>query len=255
MVSVATREGDDQLTAGLRADDGARLQAALDFVRPSYEGKSLVTGQEAMSFARGVVSVLASLRADIDTRIAGLLFELPLLDPTAAALIEPRFGKELADMVTGIRQLMRLHEGSFMQQEQARTKSDAASQLETLRKMMLAMATDMRMVLVRLASRLTTLRFFADSKLENAMTLRYARETFDLYAPLANRLGIWQMKWELEDLSFRFVEPDNYKRIAKMLEERRVEREQFVEQSIVRLKTELTAAGIRAEVYGRPKHI
>lgn len=257
MVSVATREGDDQLTAGLRAEDGARLLAALEFVRPSYEGKLLGTGQEAMAFMRGVVAVLASLRADVDTRMAGLLFELPLLAPEVAEHIEPRFGKELADMVAGVRQLMRLHEGNFMQQEQeqGKAKSNAASQLETLRKMMLAMATDMRVVLVRLASRLTTLRFFADSKLENAMTLRYARETFDLYAPLANRLGIWQIKWELEDLSFRFIEPANYKRVARMLEERRVEREQFVEQSIARLKAELAAAGIAAEVYGRPKHI
>ncbi len=255
MVSVATREGDDQLTAGLRADDGARLLAALEFVRQPYAGKLVPTGQPAIDFTRSVAAILASLKADVDTRIAGLLFELPLLDQAAAAQVDERFGKEVSDMVTGIRQLMRLHEGNFVQQEQGKTKSNAASQLETLRKMMLAMATDMRVVLVRLASRLATLRFFAEGKLENAMTLRYARETFDLYAPLANRLGVWQVKWELEDLSFRFIEPANYKRIAKMLEERRVEREHFVEQSIARLKSELTAAGIRAEVYGRPKHI
>ncbi len=255
MVSVATREGDEQLTAGLRADDAARLLDALEFVRLPYAGKTVPTGQDAPAFARGVVAVLASLRADVGTRMAGLLFELPLLDPAAAAQIEPRFGKDIADLVAGIRQLMRLHEGNFVQQEQGKTKSSAASQLETLRKMMLAMATDMRAVLVRLASRLTTLRFFADRKLENELTLRYARETFDLYAPLANRLGVWQIKWELEDLSFRFTEPENYKRIARMLEERRVEREQFVQESIARLKAELSAAGIRAEVYGRPKHI
>ncbi len=255
MVSVAILEGDDQLTAGLRADDAARLRAALEFVRQPYAGKRVPTGQDALEFVRGVAAVLASLRADVDTRIAGLLFELPLLDPAVATQIEPRFGKELAEMVAGIRQLMRLHEGNFLPHEQGKAKGSAASQLETLRKMVLAMATDMRVVLVRLASRLTTLRFFADRKLENAMTLSYARETFDLYAPLANRLGVWQLKWELEDLSFRFSEPDNYKRIARMLEERRVEREQFVEQSIARLKAELGAAGIRAEVYGRPKHI
>ena len=110
-------------------------------------------------------------------------------------------------------------------------------------------------MLVRLASRLTTLRYFAEMKLENALTLRYARESFDLYAPLANRLGIWQLKWELEDLSFRFVDPAAYKGIAKMLEERRVERESFVDAAITRLKGEMAGAGIRAEVFGRPKHI
>lgn len=255
MVFVATLDGDEQLTAGLRAEDCERLMDAVDFVTGPYAGKQVPTGQDALSFSRGVVAALAALKTDIDTRIAGMLFELPALAPEAAEQIGQRFGKEVADMVAGIRQLMRLHEGSSVQRDQGKSKSSATSHLETLRKMTLAMATDMRVVLVRLSSRLTTLRFFADKRLENAMTLRYARETFDLYAPLANRLGIWQLKWELEDLSFRFTEPANYKRIAKMLEEKRVEREQFVEGSIARLRAELAAAGIRAEVNGRPKHI
>ena len=129
------------------------------------------------------------------------------------------------------------------------------AQVETLRKMLLAMATDMRVVLVRLASCVTTLRYFADLQLFNEMTRAYGRETMDLYAPLANRLGIWQLKWELEDLSFRFLEPETYKRIAKMLEEKRMMREGFVQSAITRLENELAAAGIKAEVFGRPKHI
>ncbi len=264
MVSVSVVGGsDEQLTLGLNATDSARLLAAVEFARPAYEGKLVPTGQEAMAFSRGVVASLAALKTDIDTRIAGMLFELAALDPDAAAQVETRFGKEIADLIAGIRQLMRLHEGNFVQPEQDKSKdkgkdkskAQAASQLETLRKMTLAMATDMRVVLVRLTSRLTTLRFFAEKKLENDMTLRYARETFDLYAPLANRLGVWQLKWELEDLSFRFSEPDSYKRVAKMLEEKRLERESFVEGAIARLKDELAAAGVKAEVYGRPKHI
>jgi GTP pyrophosphokinase len=153
---------------------------------------------------------------------------------------------------------MRLHEQTFGQKEVARgknTSQQATEHLETLRKMLLAMASDMRAVLVRLASRITTLRYFAELKLENERTHMYARDTMDLYAPLANRLGIWQLKWELEDLSFRFLEPVTYKRIAKMLEEKRLERESFVNAAIARLKAELAAAGIKAEVYGRPKHI
>ena len=255
MVFVATRAGDDELCVGLREEDAARLRAAIEFVRAPYADKQVPTGQDALAFSRGVVAALASLKADADARIAGMLFELVALAPQQVVEIEPRFGKEVADMVTGIRQLMRLHEGMFARKESDRAKSSAASQLESLRKMTLAMATDMRVVLVRLCSRLATLRYFAEIKSETEFALRYARETFDLYAPLANRLGIWQLKWELEDLSFRFSEPDNYKRIAKMLEEKRVEREQFVEDAIQRLRSELTAAGIRAEVYGRPKHI
>jgi GTP pyrophosphokinase len=244
----------------LSAEDEARIQNAIAFVKPLYANKQVVTGQDALEFSLACAIVLAQLKTDIDTRIAALLFQLPVLDPQAAEKIELHFGKEIADLVTGIRQLMRLHELTFSHQDQGAVRGknaaqQASAQLETLRKMLLAMATDMRVVLVRLASRVTTLRYFADQKLQNEKTRQYARETFDLYAPLANRLGIWQLKWELEDLSFRFLEPDTYKRIARMLEEKRVGREEFVAQSIARLKTELAAAGIKAEVFGRPKHI
>jgi GTP pyrophosphokinase len=260
MVSTAAAHNaiDEHLTTGLADDDGARVKEALSFIKPLFEGRSLGTGQDAFVFAQSVASVLAALKADADTRIAALLFDVPAIDPVAAENIAVRFGKEVADLVSGVRQLMRLHEVTFAQQDAGRGKNatqQAATQLETLRKMLLAMASDMRVVLVRLGSRIATLRYFADTRLENERTHRYARETMELYAPLANRLGIWQLKWELEDLSFRFMEPAAYKRIAKMLEERRMERESFVEGAIMRLKTELAAAGIKAEVFGRPKHI
>jgi GTP pyrophosphokinase len=260
MVSIAParHDNDPQLSAGLNAEDGARLQQALEFVQPLYAGKAVVTGQDAFEFVQGVAATLASLNSDADTRIAALLFVLPALAPEAAAAMEARFGKEIADFVNDIRQLMRLHQQTFGQQPEVRGKNagqQASSQIETLRKMLLAMASDMRVVLVRLASRVTTLRYFAEQKLENERTHRYARETLDLYAPLANRLGIWQLKWELEDLAFRFLEPPAYKQIAKMLEEKRIEREGFVDAAINRLKAELADAGIEAEVSGRPKHI
>ena len=260
MVSTVTAhtELEDQIVAGLTDADSARVTDALEFIRPLYEGKPLVTGQDAFAFSQSLVHVLASINADADTRIAGLLFELPVIDVKAAEQIEKHFGTEIADLVGGVRQLMRLHELTFGQQEAVRNKNaaqQAAAQIETLRKMLLAMATDMRAVLVRLASRVATLRYFAEQKLQNELTRGYARETFDLYAPLANRLGVWQIKWELEDLAFRFIEPDAYKRIAKMLEEKRLERESFVANAIGRLKSELSAAGIKADVSGRPKHI
>ena len=188
-----------------------------------------------------------------------LLFELYVINLDIAGTIEECFGKDIADLVAGVRQLMRFHGMTFANpQEVMRGKNaaqHAAAQVETLRKMLLAMASDMRVVLVRLASRVASLRYFAEQKLENQTTAQYARETFDLYAPLANRLGIWQLKWELEDLSFRFLEPVTYKRIAKMLEEKRIERAEFVARAIERLHTELKTAGITAEVSGRPKHI
>ncbi len=267
MVSTATMQSDTPalLRAGLSEHDSARVMDALAFVKPIYSGKTasagqdaFESGQDAFEFAQGVATVLAQLETDADTRIAALLFALAAIDPDAAEKIEERFGKEVFDLVAGVRQLMRLHEQTFVQHETLRGKNaaqEAAAQLEVLRKMLLAMATDMRVVLVRLGTRVTTLRYFADRKLQNERSRQYARETFDLYTPLANRLGVWQLKWELEDLSFRFLEPEAYKRIASMLEEKRVEREAFVENSIKRLKAEMAAAGIKAEVFGRPKHI
>ncbi|GGI52995.1 RelA/SpoT family protein [Oxalicibacterium solurbis] len=267
MVSLAATQSDTRelLRTGLTEQDGARVMDALAFVEPLYQGKIISSaqenpdnGQDAFEFVQGVAGLVAQLETDADTRIAALLFELAELDPAAAEKIEERFGKEVADLVAGIRQLMRLHELTFVQQEASRGKNaaqEAADQLEVLRKMLLAMASDMRAVLVRLGTRVITLRHFAEKKLQNERSRQYARETFDLYTPLANRLGVWQLKWELEDLSFRFLEPESYRRIASMLEEKRVEREAFVENSIKRLQSEMKAAGIKAEVFGRPKHI
>ena len=261
MVAIASTQdaAQVQLCAGLSADDSARVLEALAFVEPVYADQTITTGQTALEFSQGVASILALLNTDVETRIAGLLFEMPIIDPAKSVIIEQRFGKEISDLVVGVRQLMRLHGFTFaLPQEVMRGKNaaqQAATQVETLRKMLLAMASDMRVVLVRLASRLAALRYFSEHKLENDRTSQYARETLDLYAPLANRLGIWQLKWELEDLSFRFIDPATYKRIAKMLEERRIEREGFVDAAITRLRSELAAAGIKAEVSGRPKHI
>jgi GTP pyrophosphokinase len=122
-----------------------------------------------------------------------------------------------------------------------------------LRKMVLGMVEDVRVVLIRLASRTQTLRWFA--KNPSAQRAEYARETLDLYSPLANRLGVFQLKWELEDLSFRYLEPELYKRIAQMLDERRVEREEYIAQAIATLARELEGTGVKGEINGRPKHI
>jgi GTP pyrophosphokinase len=259
MVSTAAL-GDltTQLVQGLGPEDEARVRAALEYAEAAYGERVCASSQSAFEFSLGVAGTLAYLRSDAETRIAGLLFELAMLDAEVGAGVEERFGKDVADLVHGVRQLIRLRDLTVGQQAVGRGKNaaqQAVAQVETLRKMLLAMASDMRVVLVRLASCVTTLRYFSDQKRFDELTRAYGREVLDLYAPLANRLGIWQLKWELEDLSFRFLEPDTYKRIAKMLEEKRMMREGFVQSSIARLQGELAAAGIKAEVSGRPKHI
>jgi GTP pyrophosphokinase len=260
MVSTAALgDARQQLTEGLAPDDSARVQEALEYASNAYGDRTAASGESALAFSLGVAGTLAYLRSDAETRVAGLLFELAIKEPAEGATFEHRFGKEVADLVGGVQQLIRLRDLTAGHKTVVgrgkNAAQEASAQVETLRKMLLAMATDMRVVLVRLASCVTTLRYFAEHKRFDDVTQAYGREVLDLYAPLANRLGIWQLKWELEDLSFRFLEPDTYKRIAKMLEEKRMLREGFVQSSIARLQHELAAAGIKAEVSGRPKHI
>ncbi|MDP1633067.1 MAG: bifunctional (p)ppGpp synthetase/guanosine-3',5'-bis(diphosphate) 3'-pyrophosphohydrolase, partial [Gallionellaceae bacterium] len=162
-----------------------------------------------------------------------------------------RFGAPVAELVDGLRRL----KGLQLVTGRNESAQSVKAQAEVLRKMLLAMSADIRVVLLRLASRTQTLRHLHLADLPEADRSLVARESLDIYAPLANRIGVWHLKWELEDLSFRFLEPETYKHIAKMLDERRVEREQFIDEAIARMKAELVAAGIEAEVAGRPKHI
>ena len=259
MVSTAALgDATTQLVSGLNPEECVRVQDALDYAAVAYGERACSSGQNAFEFSLGVAGTLAYLRSDVETRIAGLLFELAIVEPPLVETLERLFGAEVASLVRGVQQLIRLRDLTVGHQAVWRGKNaaqQAVAQVETLRKMLLAMATDMRVVLIRLASCVTTLRYFAEAKRFDDLTRDYGREVMDLYAPLANRLGIWQLKWELEDLAFRFLEPDTYKRIAKMLEEKRMSREGFVASSIERLQRELQAAGIKAEVSGRPKHI
>jgi len=236
------------------ADEGTPLDAAATraLVEPLYAGKSLRTGEPFIAHADGIATIVATLRPDADLLAAAHLFGVydVLRDPDD--WLRSRFGATVAQLVADLRQLMRLSELT-RSREESRGRSNPNDQAEALRRMLLAMANDLRVVLLRLASRLQTLRYYALSKAAGAEPI--ARETLDLYAPLANRLGIWQLKWELEDLSFRFLEPETYKAVARLLDEKRVERESFIDAALARLRGMLAEAGIRAEVTGRPKHI
>lgn len=258
MVSVthAIAPGDtappiELLAAGLEPQERARIEQALDWIADLYEDKVLGTGESTWTHALGAALIVASLRMDAETRLAALLFAVwdELDDPNEE--IGTRFGAAVAGLVRGLHKLNGLR---VLTRLTATTSApEIRAQTEVLRKMLLAMVEDIRVVLVRLASRTQTLRYYTE--LPGEARVDVARESLDIYAPLANRLGVWQIKWELEDLSFRFIEPETYKRIAKMLDERRVEREQFIHDAIERLKRELAAVGIEAEITGRAKHI
>jgi GTP pyrophosphokinase len=190
---------------------------------------------------------------DPATRIAGVLFAAPKYVEKQEAL-RAQFGEEVERLAAGVEKLYRLRvviragRGSA-----AETRAERERQTEVLRKMVLAMVEDIRVVLIRLASRTQTLRWFAKNPRDERRD--YAQETLDIYAPLANRLGVWQLKWEMEDLSLRFLEPELYQDIAAQLDEKRVEREAFIRDAIALLGRELEAAGVKAEIAGRPKHI
>lgn len=244
-----------EVGAGLDADGMALIDQAVAWAIPRFEGQQALTGEPLASHGAGVVRILAALHTDAATRAAALLAALPtdLMAPAPALRNDPvatAFGAEVARLVQGTRALLRL---GVVARQASDAEAESGSQKEMQRKMLLAMAADLRIVLMRLASRLRTLRWHAESKAP--CSIAFARETLDLYAPLANRLGIWQIKWEMEDLAFRFLEPDRYKQIARLLEEKRVEREAFIAGAIDRLQTALSKSGIEAEVSGRPKHI
>ena len=239
----------DVLNAGIPEEDRRTLARALEFAASLYGEKLLGTGEPAYEHAVGVARNVAELRLDADTRVAGLLFAAPAYLPEAEEKLQASFGATVASLVAGISRLNQLR----VVMKTAALGKDSGSQAEVLRKMLLAMVEDIRVVLLRLASRTQTLRWLA--RAPGADRAQVARETLDIYAPLANRLGVWQLKWELEDLSFRYLEPELYKRIAGLLEDRRSERERFVEEAIAELADELAGAGIRAEITGRPKHL
>jgi GTP pyrophosphokinase len=261
--SVAAQSDFDQyftiLSDGLLPADALRLRASVEYAWEVYGEAMLGSGERIWSHALGMAVIIAGLKLDVDSRMAAVLFAIPAHDEHGIARIEERFGKPAAHLVNGISRLNRLRpitKGFVAANVEAGEVNpvEMKAQIEVLRKMLLAMVEDIRVVLLRLASRTQTLRFYAANP--NDLRVQVARETLDLYSPLANRLGVWELKWELEDLSFRFLHPDTYKQIAKMLDEKRTEREQFIVDAVKKVREELEASGVKnAEIYGRPKHI
>ena len=241
------------LCAGLARAERDLVARAWDYAAPLYEGRLLSSGEDAMAHALGMTGRIAALNLDGDTRAASLLFAVPNYQEASTEKLRSAFNATVAELVSGIHTLNELRVVIRGRDTAALKSPGRASQLEILRKMFLAMVEDVRVVLLRLASRTQTLRYLAQAPGGDHQQI--AQETLDLYAPLANRLGVWQMKWELEDLSLRFLDPALYKRIAGQLDERRSEREGFIDRAMDSLRGELAAAGVQAQLSGRPKHI
>jgi GTP pyrophosphokinase len=231
-------------------DQPEALTRARAFAQPLLMGATLDTGEDALSHADAVTVILDQIGGSQAMQAACYLVYAAEHLQKPEEVIAKAFGLSYAELAIETTRLIRV-------QRQARAvaveSQVLAMQTENVRKMLLAFSRDLRVVLLRLASRLQTLRYYAASKTSVPHSLAY--ESLHVFAPLANRLGIWQIKWEMEDLAFRFLEPQTYRDIAKLLDEKRIERENYMLQLRESLEAELKAQGIAAQVAGRPKHI
>ncbi|HEX5362906.1 MAG TPA: bifunctional (p)ppGpp synthetase/guanosine-3',5'-bis(diphosphate) 3'-pyrophosphohydrolase [Gallionella sp.] len=240
----------DAVAAHFSADETALIRRAYERAASLYEGKAGPSGTPLLPHALGSAAILVHLNMDAEAIAAALLHAVPDCLDEWKEKLEADFAAPVLGLVEGVARMEQIRQ---LGAGQGIGKADAARQLESLRKMLLAMVQDIRVVLIKLAERTQTLRELsgADEQLRRGI----AQETQRIFAPLANRLGVWQLKWELEDLSVRYLEPELYKRVAKLLDERRVDRERYIAELLALLERELARADIRAEVSGRPKHI
>lgn len=246
----------DLVDLSLPEQDGSAAHAlarARAFAEPLLAGQLFDTGENALAHADGVSQILLGIGAPPSLRAAAyLVYASEYLTPPDE-VIGRAFGPDAAALVAHTRKLVQIQRNA---RDSLGDETDGplrADQVERIRKMLLAFSRDLRVVLMRLASRLQTLRHYAATKLPCPKAL--ARESMQVFAPLASRLGIGQIKWEMEDLSFRFLMPDTYRSIARSLDEKRLERERDVEQVRQALAEALAQAGLQAQVQGRPKHL
>jgi GTP pyrophosphokinase len=222
--------------------DLSKVNEAYKLAREAHEGQRRVSGEPYVSHPLAVAQILAELGLDPITAQAALLHDVPEDTDYSLDDLEERFGSEVVKLVDGVTKLSKFSPRTHEQQ-----------QAENIRKMFLAMAEDIRVVLIKLADRLHNMRTLSALPIEKQQ--RIARQTAEIYAPLAERLGIWQFKWELEDLCFKVLEPEDYGALQAQLESHRRAREAYVRRAMDVLRKALDDAGIKAEISGRPKHI
>jgi guanosine-3',5'-bis(diphosphate) 3'-pyrophosphohydrolase len=222
--------------------DLTAVDAAFDLAVDAHADQKRATGEPYVTHPIASAQILAELGIDPVAIQAALLHDVPEDTDYNLTDLEERFGAEVAHLVDGVTKLSRFSTHSHEQQ-----------QAENIRKMLLAMAEDIRVVLIKLADRLHNMRTLYGLPSEKQQ--RIAHQTMEIYAPLAERLGIWQVKWELEDLAFKTLEPERFRELAKLLDTRRKGRESYIDRAIAELLPRLDAAGIEADIQGRPKHI
>ena len=219
----------------------ALVKRAYDFANNAHKGQFRMSGEDYIHHPVGVAQILAGLQIDALTISAALLHDV--VEDTSYTLdeMQENFGEEIAMLIDGVTKLNRME-----------YKSKEEQQLENYRKMFLAMAKDIRVILIKLADRLHNMRTLKSMPV--AKQQRIARETLEIFAPLANRLGISSIKWELEDLCLRYLEPEMYYDLVEKVKQKRQERQAFIDDAIQVLKEKLDSVLIKAEIQGRAKH-
>ncbi|APU29869.1 GTP diphosphokinase [Ectopseudomonas alcaliphila JAB1] len=235
--------------------DRQALQEACEFARDLEQQANTTPhhwSEDASTFRAGldIAEILADLKLDQDSLVAAIIYRGVREGKITLAAVHQRFGPVVAKLIEGVLRMAAIS-ASINPRESVVVGSQ--TQVENLRKMLVAMVDDVRVALIKLAERTCAIRAVKEADEEKRQ--RVAREVFDIYAPLAHRLGIGHIKWELEDLSFRYLEPEQYKQIAKLLHERRLDREQYINDAMAHLRQELEATGIKADISGRAKHI
>jgi len=244
----------DALAARLPPAEQQLVARAGAWAEERYAGKAHPDGAPWWEHARGAAGLLAGLRIDGEALAALLLLGAPLESRSEREKFAAAFGPAVLALVDGVRSMAQIQVLRGVVEPAQGRRADRAAQLESLRKMLLAMVQDVRVVLMKLADQVQCLREIAATGDERTRR-EAADDALELFAPLANRLGVWQFKWELEDLAFRCLDPQAYKDLARQLDEKRIDRETYLAQVMGVLRDELAQAGIRAEVTGRPKHI
>ena len=244
------------LTEQVEIKDVDQLRQACDIAQ-TFESQAIANHEQwnadisSLQIATEMTQVLAELHMDQASIVAAILYRPVREGRLALNHVVRQFGEEIAKLIDGVLKMAAITQAQSA--SKLKVLGQAEAQVEHMRKMLVAMIDDVRVPLIKLAERTSVIRAVKNASQERR--LKVAREVFEIYAPLAHRLGIGQIKWELEDLSFRYIEPDAYKKIANLLDEKRLGRQQYIDSVVETLKNAIEGAGIKCDIQGRAKHI
>jgi len=243
----------EKISRYLPENDILNIQEAFEFSKKCHSGQKRLSGEPFIEHPYQTALYLADLRLDKSTLSAALLHDVIEDCEVSYDILEDKFGKEVANLVDGVTKLNQI-DGNRLKGGDNRIEASRSSlKAATVQKMLMAMAEDVRVVLIKLADRLHNMKTL--KALSREKQLEISQETLDIYAPLSHRLGIWEIKWLLEDLAFQFINPGEYKNIAAMLNSKRIERERYIEDVVNKVNSKFKEEGLEAQVTGRAKHI